>query len=146
MLKQLAVGGGISLLNIAIHAMFMVMVVAGVRSRLAILSRRHPVARLLAVMISTITVLMVAHTIEVGVWAISYRLFEVAPESASAFYFAFVNYATLGYGDVLPAEGWRLIGPITAMNGMLLFGLSTAVIFEALRVTAIRLHLHMDPD
>ena len=145
MLKQLAVGGGVSLLNIAIHAMFMAMVVAGVRSRLALLSRRHPAARLLAVMITTVTVLMVAHTIEVGVWAISYRLFEVVPESASAFYFAFVNYATLGYGDILPAEGWRLIGPITAMNGMLLFGLSTAVIFEALRVTANRAHLHMDP-
>ena len=50
-------------------------------------------------------------------------------------YFAFVNYTTLGYGDVVPVERWRLIGPITAMNGMLVFGWSTAVIFEVLRRT-----------
>ena len=136
MLKQLALGGVVSLLNIAIHAMFMAVVVAGVRSRAGVVSRRHRVVRLFAVMTTTVAILMVAHTIEVGVWAISYRFFEVVPESVSAFYFAFVNYTTLGYGDVLPAEGWRLIGPITAMNGMLQFGLSTALIFEALRLTA----------
>jgi hypothetical protein len=44
-----------------------------------------------------------------------------------------VNYTTLGYGDVTPVERWRLLGPITAMNGVLLFGWSTAVIFEVLR-------------
>ena len=47
--------------------------------------------------------------------------------------FAFVNYTTLGYGDVTPVERWRLLGPLTAMNGVLLFGWSTAVIFEVLR-------------
>jgi hypothetical protein len=46
-----------------------------------------------------------------------------------------VNYTTLGYGDVIPVERWRLLGPITAMNGVLLFGWSTAVIFEVLRRT-----------
>jgi hypothetical protein len=46
-----------------------------------------------------------------------------------------VNYATLGYGDVIPVEGWRLLGPITAMNGALLFGWSTAVIFQVLHKT-----------
>jgi hypothetical protein len=47
-----------------------------------------------------------------------------------------VNYTTLGYGDVTPVARWRLLGPITAMNGVLLFGWSTAVIFEVLRRTA----------
>jgi hypothetical protein len=46
-----------------------------------------------------------------------------------------VNYATLGYGDVIPVEAWRLLGPITAMNGALLFGWSTAVIFQVLHKT-----------
>ena len=50
-------------------------------------------------------------------------------------YFAFVNYTTLGYGDVTPVERWHLLGPMTAMNGVLLFGWSTAVIFEVLRMT-----------
>ena len=51
-------------------------------------------------------------------------------------YFAFVSYATLGYGDVLgPVERWQLLGPIAAMNGALMFGWSTAVIFEVLQKT-----------
>jgi hypothetical protein len=65
-------------------------------------------------------------------------IFGAAPERADLVYFAFVNYATLGYGDVLPAERWRLLGPLTAMNGMLLYGWSTAVIFEVLRRTLVR--------
>jgi Ion channel len=39
----------------------------------------------------------------------------------------------LGYGDIVPVQGWQLLGPITAMNGVLMFGWSTAVIFEVLR-------------
>lgn len=46
-----------------------------------------------------------------------------------------MNYMTLGYGDVTPVARWRLLGPVTAMNGVLLFGWSTAVIFEVLRRT-----------
>jgi Ion channel len=37
-----------------------------------------------------------------------------------------VNYTTLGYGDVTPLPGWRLLGPMTAMNGVLMFGWSAA--------------------
>jgi len=43
------------------------------------------------------------------------------------------TFFTLGYGDIVPVERWRLLGPITAMNGALLFGWSTAVMFEVLR-------------
>jgi hypothetical protein len=57
----------------------------------------------------------------------------VVPPETDELYFAFVNYTTLGYGDVVPVERWRLLGPMTAMNGVLLFGWSTAVIFEVLR-------------
>ena len=53
-------------------------------------------------------------------------------------YFAFVNYTTLGYGDITPVQAWRLTGPMTAMNGILMFGWSTAVLFEVLRKTLAR--------
>jgi len=82
---------------------------------------------------------MVAHFSEVMVWSLAYAIVGAAPAGADPVYFAFVNYTTLGYGDVIPVERWRLLGPITAMNGVLLFGWSTAVIFEVLRRTARRL-------
>ncbi|MDR7036038.1 hypothetical protein J2X36_000774 [Methylobacterium sp. BE186] len=68
-----------------------------------------------------------------------YETVGVAPVGSDVLYFAFVNYTTLGYGGVIPVERWPLIGPVTAMNGILLFGWSTAVIFEVLRRTLIRM-------
>ena len=81
---------------------------------------------------------MAAHAIEIIVWSLAYGLVDAAPANANRVYFAFVNYTTLGYGDVLPVERWQLLGPITAMSGILLFGWSTAVIFEVLRKTMAR--------
>ena len=78
---------------------------------------------------------MVAHTLEVFVWALAYALVGAAPDGSDLLYFAFVNYTTLGYGDVVPVQAWRLIGPMTAMNGIFMFGWSTAVLFEVLRKT-----------
>ena len=69
------------------------------------------------------------------VWSLAYAIIDAGPAGVDLLYFAFVNYTTLGYGDVIPVERWRLIGPITAMNGVLVFGCSTAVIFEVLRRT-----------
>jgi hypothetical protein len=92
-------------------------------------------------MIPVVSVLMITHVLEVFIWASAYALVDAAPAGANLVYFAFVNFTTLGYGDVVPVEGWRLLGPMTAMNGVLLFGWSTAVIFEVLRKTIERLEL-----
>ncbi|MET0531936.1 MAG: potassium channel family protein, partial [Microvirga sp.] len=68
-------------------------------------------------------------------WSLAHAVRDGAPGGADVLYCAFVNYTTLGYGDVVPVERWRLLGPMAAMNGVLLFGWSTAVIFEILRQT-----------
>ena len=93
----------------------------------------HKSSRLIAIMTATVSVLMVAHIAEVVVWTFAYAIVGVAPPGTDLIYFAFVNYTTLGYGDVTPLRRWQLLGPMTAMNGVLLFGWSTAVIFEVLR-------------
>ena len=137
MLRQLLVGGGVSAVNIAIHALVMTIVVRVARASRAKTKPRSSLV-LVAVMIPTVLVLMVTHAFEVIVWSLAYLMVHAAPVGADLVYFAFVNYTTLGYGDVIPLERWRLLGPITAMNGVLLFGWSTAVIFEVLRRTLAR--------
>src|SRR3712207_790265 len=131
MLRQLLLGGVVSLGNIAIHAAVMATVVGTARRALK-WERRWPQIWLAAAMVATVAILMIAHVAEVGVWALAYALLDVIPPGGNVVYFAFVNYTTLGYGDVVPVERWRLLGPMAAMNGVLLFGWSTAVIFEVL--------------
>jgi hypothetical protein len=88
-------------------------------------------------MIATVAVLMAAHLCEIVIWSLAYAFVEATPEGAEGLYFAFVNFTTLGYGDIVPVPRWRLLGPMTAMNGVLLFGWSTAVIFEVLSRTLL---------
>jgi Ion channel len=137
MLRQFLVGGGVSALNIAIHALVMTTVVRVAQIR-GTQTKCHSALLLMAVMIPTVLILMITHTLEVLVWSVAYSIVGAASEGVDLLYFAFVNYTTLGYGDVLPVERWRLLGPITAMNGVLLFGWSTALIFEVLRRTLAR--------
>jgi hypothetical protein len=132
LLPQLTVGLGVCLVNIAVHALVMTAVVRAARSA-ALSYGGRPNFFIIAVMVTAVSILMGAHLAEVLVWTVAYTLVNAAPNDADAMYFAFVNYTTLGYGDITPAPGWKLLGPITAMNGVLLFGWSTAVIFEILR-------------
>ena len=134
MLRQLLVGAVVSACNIGVHALVMLAVVRVARGTHA-KERSRPSLQLMAVMIATVSTLMAAHVLEVVVWSLAYAIVDAAPAGADLLYFAFVNYTTLGYGDVIPVERWRLLGPMTAMNGVLLFGWSTAVIFEVLRRT-----------
>ena len=138
MLRQLLFGGAVSAITIAIHASVMTLVVsvahrANVTHRAKANDTAGESVYLIMVMIPTVLVLMITHCLEVAVWALAYFIVNAAPAGTDRLYFAFVNYTTLGYGDVVPVARWRLLGPMTAMNGVLLFGWSTAVIFEVLR-------------
>lgn len=132
MLLQFLVGAAASICNIAIHALVMLVLVR-VAQRAARTSSLGPSSLLVVIMVTTVSVLMMAHGLEVLVWALTYAMVGATPPGADVIYFAFVNYTTLGYGDVVPVDRWRLIGPTTAMCGVLMFGWSTAVIFDVLR-------------
>jgi len=137
MLVQLLVGAGASVCCITTHSFMMALVLRVARSQTDF--RGYSSVLLSRVMSSTVCVLMAAHTLEVMIWAVIYRTAGVVPAGSDFLYFAFVNYTTLGYGDIIPAAPWRLLGPVAAMTGILLFGWSTAVIFEILRRTLIRM-------
>jgi len=134
MAVQFLLGTIISVINIMIHALVTVAAIDIARTA-GLRHTSRPRSHLMAVMVSTAVILMVAHTVEVLVWALAYAVVGAAPAGSELLYFTFVNYTTLGYGDVTPVERWRLTGPMTAMNGILMFGWSTAVLFEVLRKT-----------
>jgi hypothetical protein len=145
MLRQVLVAAPVCVCTIVIHALVMTAVVR-VAQALGTREVWHPWLRLAVVMIGTVSVLMLAHVSEVLVWAATYAMTDAAPQGAALVYFAFVNYTTLGYGDITPVPRWLLLGPITAMNGILLFGWSTAVLFEVLRKTMEQTGSPMGPS
>ena len=109
MLTQFLMGGVVSVCNITIHAMVMTAVVSAARA--SITKSPHPSLLLIFTMIATVSILMAAHVLEVIVWSLAYSIVDAAPAGTNLVYFAFVNYATLGYGDVTPVEGWKLLVP-----------------------------------
>jgi len=62
----------------------------------------RPNLLLISVMVVTVSVLMAAHACEVFVWSFAYGIVDAAPANTNLLYFAFVNYTTLGYGDIVP--------------------------------------------
>jgi hypothetical protein len=83
------------------------------------------------------------HLFEIALWAIVLLLCGEMTTFETAYYFSAENYTALGYGDILLSARWRLLGPLEAINGLLLFGVSTAVMFAVLnRLITNRLRHH----
>jgi hypothetical protein len=98
-----------------------------------------------AVMMVVSMVTTAAHLIQIALWAVAYLICGELVSFKEAFYCSAQNYTALGYGDVHLSERWKLLGPLEAVNGLLLFGLSTALMFAVLsRLIANRLHHDID--
>jgi hypothetical protein len=76
---------------------------------------------------------LVAHVVEIALWAAVLRLCGEFTHFAGAFYESAMNYTSLGYGDVVMSASWKLLGPLEAANGLLMFGVSTALIFAVIQ-------------
>jgi hypothetical protein len=94
-----------------------------------------------AVMMLVSLVTAAGHLIQIALWAVVFLISGEMSAFEKAFYFSAENYTSLGYGDIVLSERWRLLGPLEAVNGLLLFGLSTAVMFTIMsRLITSRLH------
>jgi hypothetical protein len=76
---------------------------------------------------------LVAHLIEMALWAVLFMSCGEFSDFHTAYYHSAVNYTSLGYGDIIMSPAWRLLGPLETADGMLLFGVSTAMIFAVIQ-------------
>jgi Ion channel len=139
MLRVLITGAAVSFLNFGIHGAMTGLIVVATRHTANLTDHLGLFMRLTALLTVTMITLMVAHVTEIGVWAAYYSFAGIEILSADPFEFAFENYTALGYGDARAIGGDRLIGPITALNGLLLIGWSVAVIFEVMRMAELQI-------
>ena len=71
---------------------------------------------------------VLAHTLQVWLWAFAVQATGTLAAFEDAFYFSLVTSTTVGYGDLTLGEGWRIFGAFAGVTGLLTFGLSTAVL------------------
>ncbi|MGO9467258.1 MAG: ion channel [Isosphaeraceae bacterium] len=96
-----------------------------------------------AVMAIVTAITAAAHLAQIALWAVLFLLCGQVSTLETAFYLSAQNCTALGYGDVLLSERWRLLGHLEAINGLLFFGLSTAVLF-AIMSQLIAKHLQTE--
>jgi len=76
--------------------------------------------------------LLLLHLAEAVVWGLFFLLGGLLPEAETALYFSLTSYTTVGYGDLVLKEPWRLLGPIEAAVGILMLGWSTGLLVALL--------------
>jgi hypothetical protein len=113
-------------LTVIIHAAGLGIVLDGLHSRMRQHTRFWPITWLL---IRIAWWLIIIHMLEIAVWAFFFWWQKCLPDAESSFYFSGVTYATLGYGDLLLPKEWRMFGPLEALTGSLMVGLSIAFFF-----------------
>ena len=92
-------------------------------------------------MISTVMVLLVVgNFIQIMIWAGLFMYLDEFTDFATASYHSAVNFATLGYGDIVMSEERRILGPMQSINGVLMVGVSTAVVMSAFQDALKRTH------
>jgi len=86
-------------------------------------------------MVASATLLaLTAHLVEITIWAFVFVFCGEFAQFAGAFYHSAMNYTTLGYGDVVMTPSWKLFGPLEAADGMLMFGVSTAIVISVIQL------------
>jgi hypothetical protein len=137
----LFVGSGLLLASLLSFAVAIALVVSLMSRVIRTHSAEESIWKNVAIMVVITSIMAAAHLLEIGLWAAAFWASSEMSNFEKAFYFSAQNYTTLGCGDVVLSDRWQLLGPLEAINGMLLFGLSTAVMFAALsRLVSGRFH------
>jgi hypothetical protein len=78
-------------------------------------------------------VLMLGNVIQIAIWALLYRALGALGDWETALYFSGVTFTSLGYGDVVLSGRTRLLAPLQAANGLMMFGITTALFIAAVQ-------------
>lgn len=82
----------------------------------------------MSLVIFVLSILFVGHILQFSTWAWLFMVIGEFNDFSAAFYHSTVNFTSLGYGDIVMSEKWRLLGALEACNGILMFGLSTGTL------------------
>jgi len=123
----LLIGSGIFTATVVIQALAIMALLDFLRRRMRLNKFHENLLVATGALSGGMLIVFVGHLLQVGLWALLFVGLGEFNSYASAFYHSMVNFTSLGYGDLVMSEDWRLLGAIEAAGGILMFGVSTGV-------------------
>lgn len=129
---QLFIGVFLICLTVVIHAValdYLILWIKKSGNKMRLMFKRHwKVPVLIIAVLGTFG----AHIVQIWIWAVFYMMIGVMPDLEEALYFSTSAFTTVGFGDIFLDKDWRLVSSFQSANGFILFGWSTAFIFEVM--------------
>ena len=133
MLASLVLGCSTVFVTMGIQVAFVVMMI---RYLIRIMSRpgRNTEGFAFDTYVISLILLMLfaGHLLQIAIWAALFMYLGEFNDFLTAFYHSAVNFASLGYGDIVMSEEFRLLGALEASNGVLMFGLSAGTLLSVM--------------
>lgn len=133
MLIPLLMGTAMMIVNLGILIMTLVFILRLLTNNVRDSEQQPSLWRDTRILSGVLGVLIVGHLFQFGTWAALFMLLGEFSDFATAFYHSTVNFTSLGYGDIVMSERWRLLGALEAGNGVLMFALSASSLLEVMR-------------
>jgi Ion channel len=141
----LLVGVVTTFFTIIVHALVLYAIIEAVR-RYVLRGRAGMFVRDVRLVINAMLLALAGHFVEIALWALSFVLCGEFSNFATALYYSAATYTTVGDGTIVISARWRLLGPLEAADGMLMFGITTALIFAVIqRLVEAKLRVQGDP-
>jgi hypothetical protein len=97
---------------------------------------RRSMLRFAVIMATAVLVATMLHAVEGALWAATYRILGALPDNASAMLYSISAMTSYGHSNLDLEARWQMMGALEALNGMLLFGLTTAFLFAIIQLVA----------
>ena len=83
-------------------------------------------------LLSGMIIMMIGNFVQIALWGIVFLALREFDELYEAIYHSAVNFASLGYGDIVMSRRWKMLGPLEAVNGVLMLGMTSAALMAIL--------------
>lgn len=147
MLTEISVAAMIVAVCLLLHVVGVLVMAEWLLQHRGYVERKSATTRYAVLLILLFSGIMLLHIAETTLWAAFYYTRALFSNFETSLYFSLTSYTTIGYGDVLLPQRWRLLGAIEGVSGVLLCGISTAFIFAVMTaLLQIRLALPQKSD
>lgn len=126
MLMTILIGSLTLLINMMIQVYAVVAILRYIMRRLNSETSEPTIGKDMRMMGMALMGLFLGHLLQFATWAMLFVYLGEFNDFQTAFYHSVVNFTSLGYGDIVMSERWRLLGGLEAANGILMFGLTTS--------------------